>query len=318
MKTIAVWNYYTALSTQNYMLTHDDAPIGDGLLAPFVDLARIGESRGVEFITLDMVADPSKLDGILFVDMPPPDMLARCRDTAPRVPLYLLTFEPVVVKWDNWDYEKHHHFRRVFTWADNWLAGGEPRYVKIHYAVRLPREMPDFMAPERLCCMIAGNKRSDHADELYTTRRRDATWFAENAPAALGLYGPGWPVTPVYRGEIPPGGKHDVLRRHTFSLCYENARGIPGYVTEKILDCMLAGCIPVYLGAPNVEKYVPRECFIDRRDFLSMESLHRFMVEMLPSARLKYLTAIRDFIGTPASRHFSTEHFAETILREVA
>lgn len=29
------------------------------------------------------------------------------------------------------------------------------------------------------------------------------------------------------------------------------------YVTEKVYDGLMAGCIPIYLGAPNIEDYVP-------------------------------------------------------------
>jgi hypothetical protein len=29
------------------------------------------------------------------------------------------------------------------------------------------------------------------------------------------------------------------------------------YVSEKVLDALRAGCIPIYLGAPNVRSFLP-------------------------------------------------------------
>ena len=49
----------------------------------------------------------------------------------------------------------------------------------------------------------------------------------------------------------------------SFAICYENARDIPGYITEKIFDCFFAGCVPIYWGgAPNVTDHIPANTFI--------------------------------------------------------
>jgi hypothetical protein len=39
--------------------------------------------------------------------------------------------------------------------------------------------------------------------------------------------------------------KKNTLEKYKFSICYENARDIPGYITEKIFDCFFAGCVPI-------------------------------------------------------------------------
>jgi hypothetical protein len=57
------------------------------------------------------------------------------------------------------------------------------------------------------------------------------------------------------------------LEKYKFSICYENARDTPGYITEKIFDCFFAGCVPIYWGANNITDHIPKECFIDKRDF---------------------------------------------------
>lgn len=42
---------------------------------------------------------------------------------------------------------------------------------------------------------------------------------------------------------------------YKFVICCENTL-VPGYVTEKIISAMLAGCIPIYMGAPDIDQYV--------------------------------------------------------------
>lgn len=48
---------------------------------------------------------------------------------------------------------------------------------------------------------------------------------------------------------------------YRFVICMENSSK-PGYVTEKIVNGMLAGCIPIYWGAPDVVKLFNPEAII--------------------------------------------------------
>ena len=50
--------------------------------------------------------------------------------------------------------------------------------------------------------------------------------------------------------------KLEVLRRYRFNLAFENCID-RDYVTEKWFDCLLAGCVPVYAGAPNIADFAP-------------------------------------------------------------
>lgn len=49
--------------------------------------------------------------------------------------------------------------------------------------------------------------------------------------------------------------KNTFIKDYIFNLCPENA-SIPGYVTEKIMQAVMAGCIPIYWGHPDVESNV--------------------------------------------------------------
>jgi hypothetical protein len=61
--------------------------------------------------------------------------------------------------------------------------------------------------------------------------------------------------------------KLDLIGRYKFTLAFENSIA-RDYVTEKFYDPLIAGSVPVYLGAPNVADFAPAEhCFIDVADF---------------------------------------------------
>ena len=55
---------------------------------------------------------------------------------------------------------------------------------------------------------------------------------------------------------------------------------MPGYITEKIFDCFKARSVPIYWGASDIEKYIPKDCFIDFRDFASYEDLLNFLTSI--------------------------------------
>jgi hypothetical protein len=61
--------------------------------------------------------------------------------------------------------------------------------------------------------------------------------------------------------------KIETISRYKFTLAFENALGMD-YVTEKFFDPLVAGSVPVYLGAPNIDDFAPGErCCINARDF---------------------------------------------------
>lgn len=79
-------------------------------------------------------------------------------------------------------------------------------------------------------------------------------------------------------GEI--GGRDARLElsgRHKFTLAFENTIA-EDYVTDKFFDALIAGSVPVYLGAPNVADFAPApNAFIDVADFDGPADLARHL-----------------------------------------
>jgi hypothetical protein len=74
--------------------------------------------------------------------------------------------------------------------------------------------------------------------------------------------------------------KQGVIARYKFTLAFENSIS-RDYVTEKFFDPLLAGSVPVYLGAPNIEEFAPGDnCFVDASRFDSPRALAAHLLEL--------------------------------------
>ncbi|MEI6564873.1 MAG: hypothetical protein WCO42_11270, partial [bacterium] len=77
------------------------------------------------------------------------------------------------------------------------------------------------------------------------------------------------------------------------------------------------GCVPVYLGAPDVARFIPDGTYIDKRNFRDYEDLYRYMKTMTSVEYQGYLAAIESFVNSDAIRPFSAEGFADTMIRHL-
>jgi hypothetical protein len=91
----------------------------------------------------------------------------------------------------------------------------------------------------------------------------------------LDLYGKGWP--PGYVVENSRDGewwtsKPAIQAKYDYSLAMENCIQ-PYYVTEKLWDSILNGCLPIYCNNGTIYRDFERGSFFDVRDYRSPEQL---------------------------------------------
>ena len=333
---LGLYNFYNEYN-KNKMLIDASSPIGDDLAYPFVFLGKYLNERGHRVNTIDM-DELKNFDAILFLEFPGKSNTYFEKLLSFNYKyLYLLNFEHGVTKPDNWTRSNHNYFRKIFTWNDDFVDN--KKYIKINTSYKNPSNLEfDIAGKKKLCTIIAGYKLSDHPLELYSERINAIRWFERNHPEDFNLYGIGWdtytfkgklsrlnrfeflrklfsPRFSSYKGKIK--NKRDILKNYKFSICYENAKDISGYITEKIFDCFFAGCVPIYLGASNITKHIPENAFIDRRKFRSYEEVYSFIKNMPEKEYEKYLINIKDFLLSDKFQQFSVEYFAKTIMDNI-
>ena len=168
-------------------------------------------------------------------------------------------------------------------------------------------ESPYFTAPkDKFLVMVKANMTLHSLKgELYGERLKAIRHFS--AVPGFDLYGYDWNKMPrhpfhfyagsrvrsAWRGVAPD--KMKTVSQYKFMLCFENC-SYPGYVSEKIYDCLASGSIPIYLGAPDIADFVPPSCFIDSRRFRTYSELHAFLEKLGEADLQKYRNAMLTFM----------------------
>ena len=333
---IAFFNIYEELNKKNFLFENNNAAIGDNLLTPMVRLREYANSKNIEVGTTDVIT-VDEADAIVFVDMPKSHNKTLQDALKSNKNLYLLALESPLVTPRSYEKTSHALFKKVFTWSDELIKENPSKYIKINYAYDIPKSInKNLESKSKLCCIISGNKKVSFKNELYSERLKAIKWFEKNHIEDFDLYGTGWdeykiqnkyanflfkksklskiikPNFTSYKGKVER--KKPILEKYKFSICYENARDIPGYITEKIFDCFFAGCVPVYLGADNITEHIPKECFIDKREFDTYEKLYKYMKNMNDEVYMNYLENIESFLNSEKAYQFSSECFAKTLV----
>ena len=143
----------------------------------------------------------------------------------------------------------------------------------------------------------------------------------------LTLFGGGWDVShhlpASWRNELArarvrgqalgPTEKQSTISSFKFTLAMENFE-YPGYVTEKIINALAAGSIPLYLGAPDIEDFIPADVFVDLRGFASPEDLAAYLATIDEQTGLEMIKRGQEFLSSEAGDVFSYERQGELIV----
>jgi hypothetical protein len=340
------WNFYPAFN-QNRMFTQTVQTQGHDWAYGSRLLAKTLRSMGHDVATLDM--QPLEwFDRVFFIDHPTQAnryFRAFLRNKHPDINLILA--EPAIVRPRAYNPKSHEPFRKVLTYKSDLAALNPSKYI--HSVPAWPLESRAERVPfaqRKLCCMVQAYMVSNHPGELFSERVRAIRWFEANAPKDFDLYGTDWdrillpgPMAPmnfilraVYRrvklfdlakvrrfpSFIGPNVKTlgRTLADYRFSFAYETSVE-KDWISEKLFDRFQAGCVPIYLGAPNVTDYIPANTFIDKRNF-TYEELYRYISTMSEREYNGYLEAADAFLNSPAMRRFTPEGHVEWFVKTFA
>jgi hypothetical protein len=241
----------------------------------------------------------------------------------PKEKMVLFMWEPYIRLRKMYNKNLHDCFSKVYTWDDDLVDN--VKYFKFYYPELRPM-IPDVVPFEekKLCTLVSGHVPNlekyprKYPGELYSHRVRAIEFFEKVGEKSFEFYGRNWPSDSYasYRG--PLSDKIHTMKNYRFSICYENCRDAKGYISEKIFDCFAAGNVPVYWGAPNVTDYIPKDCFIDRRDFATLDDLYAFLKTMSKEDYAEYLERIRNYLQSEKAQVYSRENFEKIFTHSLA
>jgi hypothetical protein len=114
----------------------------------------------------------------------------------------------------------------------------------------------------KFCSFIASNaagKRLEFLPKIYQYKHIDCGGRIYNN-------------VPQIKGRGDQIYKIEFLKDYKFNIAFENS-SFPGYCTEKIINSMFAGCIPIYWGDPLVVDDFNENSFLNWHKFNSDEKL---------------------------------------------
>lgn len=231
-------------------------------------------------------------------------------------------------------------FNRIVTFDDDLVD--DKKYIKGNIANFFSKEQPyknDFNE-RKFLTMITNNTSSDSvihllnkynhtnyysknnikedSHSIYSEREKAADFFRRKCKKDFDLYGELWSskFNSVLKGIVEREDKINVLSKYKFVISYDSYTNQNGYISEKIFDCFMAKTVPVYLGADNVCDYIPKDCFINKKDFNTYDELYEFLRSIDEATYEKYIRNIEKFLqSNNYKKYFSSESSARSLKR---
>jgi len=152
-----------------------------------------------------------------------------------------------------------------------------PLYAQFIEPLRTLVRQPNFSASSQLnkkgfCSFVVSNPECRFRNKLFKTIHRRRT-------VASG--GKHFNTT----GSIV-GNKLEFLKDYQFNIACENSSS-PGYITEKLIDPLLAGSVPIYWGDPEIGRDFNLKCMIHVGDFKSLHDLVDYILMVAENDSLR-------------------------------
>ncbi|MDO8639218.1 MAG: glycosyltransferase family 10 [Candidatus Daviesbacteria bacterium] len=317
---------------------NEKSPYGSSYL---IAARKLLVKKNIIMNTIDIASDPPTQKDI-YMDVPYPwDLMLWIRLIKYSKKSILFIIEPPLVNPFNFMKIFHIFFSRVYTQKDDLIDNA--KYFKF-FLPKTKAGIETKLIPfknKKLLILMNGNLSpflpfrllSFSTKELYSERIKAINFFEENYPSEFSLYGRGWNKPQrfsimqrlfgfrrykTYRGEFLSKDKYKLLSKFKFSLCFENCK-TTGYISEKIIDCFKAKCVPVYRGAPNIDKFIPTNCYIDANAFKDYQEIYTYLINMGEEEYNTYIQNIEELLQDRKfqSRWFP-EGFAKFFLRVIA
>lgn len=237
---------------------------GNCLFWPEIKVREALEPAGFRFFS-EQELPPEQADIVLCVDLAPaiwnrvmnlPENVIKIFQAC-ESPVYSPLSHDMregLLTWKGWT--------AILTW-NRGLETDNMRWYDIPVAGIQARDIPLVRADRANCGAAVVSCKQDYCGNSWT---RERLLTALSRKGEIDLYGQRWPVDPARHSFGPTDDKIRSLQGHAFGLAMENCYA-PGYVTEKLPDCFLAGLPAIYWGdAETAQRLYPGA-------FVPMESI---------------------------------------------
>ncbi|MCK9558032.1 MAG: glycosyltransferase family 10, partial [Candidatus Cloacimonetes bacterium] len=171
-------------------------------------------------------------------------------------------------------------FGRIYTNTSTDIDNITIKYLPVAVWVD-PLHDPIFKRTKSICSVVTNAYLDGEARGCIIRKLLDN---------GVDIYGSGYKQIP---GDEPRNynAKLKLLSKYIFCFACENQLEL-GHLTEKPFDAIAAGCIPIYLGPIDANAFIPKECYIDFRDFWSVGDMLKYVRNMSMAQISEYQSAV--------------------------
>ncbi len=315
------------LFSKNIKLNRDDS------LKPWIELRKYLQKKDVKIETIDVCLKNKHNPDVAIIINYPPNTLKRkiwekfkgIQHTLAKVPKkILIQFEgPTTAPYVYLNIEEiAKQYNKVYVTYK--LKG--PNIVENISHITFPQPYNTVLKElwkktdrlDKIVAIYSNKKQPNNTRSLYEERLKAMEYFSKYK--MIDLYGIGWEkskikyIKKIYKGSVT--SKHKTLSKYTFSLCYENTE-VHSHITEKIFDCLYVGTIPIYLGAPDIHKYVDKKIYIDARKFSTYRELKEYIQSLSKEDIEEIKIAGKKYLHSKKFQRFTTKFFIKTLKKEI-
>ena len=248
---------------------------------------------------------------------------------------YLIAFEPKLICPDNYKKKYADLFNRTFCWSEN-CCGGKSKNTLIKLPIPEGKYIDidpnsTTFSKKKLLFSVSSNKGYYKKESLCRFKYKGYEELYKILKNDFDLYGYFWnqslfrwflkfirgtkskfffKLPQYFKGIVE--NKNEIMDNYKFCLIIENMSEI-SFITEKIFHAIYNGCIPIYYGAPNISKIIPKGCFINLRDFKGWESLCDYIMKYKDEDYKKFLIKRKSFLHSKEYKDFTSSAFVEKI-----
>ena len=156
--------------------------------------------------------------------------------------------------------ENHHLFDYIVTYDDQLISKFKEKVIVTPYGGTWiwPEEKQKIYEKTKICSYIASDKNYTKDQKMRISL---LTYYQKNPHTNIELFGRGHNPLPENHEAGEYDGKIFALKDYAFSLVIEN-HVQENYFSEKLLDCLLTGTIPIYHGCKKISEYFNMDGFI--------------------------------------------------------
>ena len=277
------------------------------------------EKRNVEFHTLDKYKNWEEVDWIIcddgYISFEDYIWLEKIWKSKMGKKLIYIAEEPEVID-SRHSVENLKKMLETFPYITTYNPYAVGERIFVLFAPTFPycniRKGKKFL-DRKFIVNISGNKSSNDSRELYS-ERLSFIKFCEENNVDFTLHGTGWEYDKrsSYKGSVED--KIETYGDYKYALCLENSRDIPGYITEKIMDCFAGNVIPVYAGAKEISEVFPKDLYIDYFAFKSKEELVQYLEQISEDEWDSRILKTKEFIENGGLFQYTAAGFVDTFI----